>query len=58
MLTVTVNNMPKEPRKIVVARLVDGKLWYYATFDEEDRNRAERCRDEVDGLIVEVTNND
>ena len=54
MLTVKVNNMPKEPRKIVVAKLVEGKLWYYATFDEEDRNRAEKCRDEVDGLIVEV----
>lgn len=55
MLTVTVNNMPKEPRKIVVTRLVDGKLWYYATFDEEDRDRAEKCRKEFDNaLIAEV----
>lgn len=54
MLTVKIRNIPQSPRKLVVARLVDGELWYYANFDEEDRDRAERCRDEVDGLIVEV----
>jgi hypothetical protein len=54
MLTVKINNMPTKPRKLVVSRLIDGELWYYANFDEEDRDRAEKCRDEVDGLIVEV----
>jgi len=50
---VKIKNMPSNPRKYVVARVVNGELWYYATFDAEDR--AEKCRKEFDNaLIAEV----
>ncbi len=49
---IKVNNPPKKFRKYIVVRLVDSELWYYATFDEEERAR-EVAR-EVDGFIAEV----
>lgn len=58
ILKVNIKNMPTKPRKLVVARLVEGSLWYYATFDEADRDRAETCKKEIDGLIVEVMDYD
>lgn len=51
---VKINNMPKEPKKLVIARVVDGELWYYGSFDPEDTNRAKLAKDEVDGIIAEV----
>ena len=54
MLTVEIFNMPKDPRPLVVARAVDGELWYYGSFDLEEKDRAEKCRDEINGIIAEV----
>ena len=51
---VKINNMPKEPKKLVIARVVDGELWYYGSFDPEDTNRAKLAKDEVDVIIAEV----
>lgn len=58
ILSVKIKNMPAKPRKLVIARIFRGELWYYATFDEEDRDRAEACREEIDGILVEVINDD
>ena len=52
--TVKINNMPKDPKKYVVARVVDGELWYYGSFDEEDENRSKLARKEINGIIAEV----
>lgn len=51
--TVKIHNLPEHPNKLVVARVVDGELWYYGSFDSEDR--AEYSKKEVDGIIAEVT---
>ncbi len=52
---VNIKNMPSNPRKYVVARVVNGELWYYATFDAEEQDRAEKCHKEFEnGVIAEV----
>lgn len=35
MLEAKVNNMPKDPRKYVVAKVVENELWYWMSFDTE-----------------------
>ncbi len=50
-MNVTVNNMPESVKKYVVARAVDGTLWYWGTWN--DKAEAERVADEIDGLVVE-----
>ena len=50
-MTVNVMNMPESVKKYVVARAVDGTLWYWGTWN--DKAEAERVADEIDGLVVE-----
>ena len=50
---VKIKNMPDSPRKYIVARAVQGDLWYYASWDEKDK--AEQCKEEFEnGVIAEV----
>lgn len=50
MCKVNVNNMPKETEAYVVAKLVDGKLWFWGSWD--DRKMAEKVAEEFDNGIV------
>ncbi len=48
-----INNAPNKLNRFVVARVVDGELWFYGSFDIADR--AEEARNEIDGLILETS---
>lgn len=48
-----INNAPNKLDRFVVARVVDGELWFYGSFDIADR--ADKARDEIDGLILEAS---
>lgn len=50
MLKAEVNNMPKNPRKYVVAKVVENELWYWMTFD--NKFDAERSASEYAEAIV------
>lgn len=51
-MEVTVQNVTEGKSKYVVARLVEGKLWYYGRFKTE--GEAEKCAGEFDnGLVLE-----
>lgn len=54
--TVIINNMPKYAmeRNYVVARYVDGSLWFYGAWDEI--NEATRIADELGNGLVVVPN--
>lgn len=54
MLTVEIRNMPKDPDKYVVARAIDGELWYWGSWLE--KARATDAAREMDGIVAEVTN--
>lgn len=48
---VEVMNVPKNHDKYIVARLSDGELWYWGSWnDEQDANIA---AEEVDGIVFE-----
>ena len=50
IVKVEVNNMTKNPKRYIVARVVDGQLWYFSTWKiKED---AERTAMELDNAIV------
>lgn len=41
---VKINNMPSDPARYVVARLVEGVFWYYSTWktkEQADKNASE-----------------
>lgn len=42
---VVVNNVPKTVRKYIVARLTNGELWFWGSWDELDD--ANNCMDEL-----------
>ena len=46
-----VNNLPNEIDKYIVARVCDGELWFWGTFDSE--TRAKKVAKDVDGVILE-----
>lgn len=52
MIRANVNNTPKETRRHIVARAVDGALWYYASYDNEEQ--AKECAVNIDGVVLEV----
>ena len=54
MLVASVNNMPKNPRRYVVVRVVENYLWYYMTFDllEDAEKKAEETGE--DAFVLEV----
>jgi hypothetical protein len=50
-LRVTVNNLPDEPKRYVVARVIDGELWFWGSYEAE--GKANRVAKEIDGVVVE-----
>lgn len=46
-----VNNLPDEIDKYVVAKVCDGEMWFWGTYD--DKSRAEKAVRDVDGVILE-----
>lgn len=53
LFTVKIKNLPDyKLKKYIVARLVDGELWFYGTW--EDKEEADRvAREFENGLVVE-----
>ena len=49
-MKVKVNNITEGNAKFVVARLVDGELWYWGRWD--NKQEAKRVAKEIDGLVV------
>lgn len=51
---VKVNNLPPEHERYIVARLNDGELWFYGSWDNEAQ--AEKAAKEFEnGLVVEIS---
>lgn len=51
-----VNNLDVEHERFVVARLVDGELWYWGSWDDE--KAAERVAQQFDnGVVVDTEEN-
>lgn len=53
LFNIEVNNVSQTsgyPGQFVVARLVDGKLWYYGSYESEER--AEEVRREFENGII------
>jgi hypothetical protein len=48
--TVKVNNLPATYHPFIVARAVDGKLWFWASYDSEEFAHTNAV--EVDGIVV------
>lgn len=49
---IEVMNVPKDHDKYIVARLSDGELWYWGSWD--DNQLADLAAREIDGVVVEV----
>lgn len=52
MFSIEVNNVPADCEKYVVARLVNGKLWYWGSWTDE--NEAERAAERLENGTVVV----
>lgn len=50
-LKVNVNNMPTNCNKYVIARPVDGELWYFSSFD--DKEQAIKIARDLDAVVAE-----
>ena len=48
--TVKVNNLPATAKEYIVARAVDGDLWFWASYDDEELAHINAI--EVDGIVV------
>lgn len=57
MMNVKVNNVPEfaTHRKWIVARLVDGELWFYDAWAYDHAEDAHKQAEGVGGLVVENT---
>lgn len=49
-MKVKVNNVTEGEEKFVVARVSDGKLWYYGRYPEQ---RAVEVAKEIEGIVLE-----
>lgn len=47
---VKINNMPSDPARYVVARLVEGAFWYYSTW--KTKEQADKNASEFDNAFV------
>jgi len=45
-----VNNLPATHKTYVVARAVEGELWYWGSWDDEET--AHTIANEIDGIVV------
>lgn len=50
-MNVTVMNMPESVKRYVVARAVNGTLWFWGTWDS--KAEADSVANEIGGVIVE-----
>ena len=50
-MKLTVKNLPTTHKAFVVARVVDGDLWYWGSWDDEER--AHMVAIEIDGIVVD-----
>ena len=48
--TVKVNNLPTTAKPYIVARAVDGDLWYWGSWDDEEH--AHTVANEIGGIVV------
>lgn len=48
---VEVLNVPKDHDKYIVARLSDGELWYWGSWDDEKKAKITAL--EINGIVVE-----
>ena len=53
-LRAKVNNLPDEPKRYVVARLIDGEFWFWGSYEAEDR--ANRVAKDIEGVVLENAN--
>jgi hypothetical protein len=55
-LTAIVNNLPRSINKYgyIVARAVEGELWFYGAWHEAQEAEAYQQAREVDGLVLKV----
>ncbi len=51
IMSVNINNMPATARTWIVAREVDGELWYYGSWEKKEK--AQEVAWEVGGIVVE-----
>lgn len=53
-LSANVNNLPSYAAryKYVVARSVDGELWFWGAYDE--RENADEAAESIEGIVLEV----
>lgn len=55
-IEVKVNNLPEDHRPLVVAR-IDGSdlsLWYWGSWDIEDKEKAIQAASEINGVLLEM----
>lgn len=52
IVNVEINNVPRDHERYIVARLNEGELWYWGSWEEEEL--ADIAAEEVDGIVVEV----
>ena len=50
-LRAKVNNLPDEPKRYVVARVIDGGLWFWGSYEAEEM--ANRAAKEIEGVVLE-----
>lgn len=48
--TVKVNNLPTNVKPFIVARAVEGELWFWASYDDEELAHINAI--EMDGIVV------
>jgi hypothetical protein len=51
LIRASVNNLPQKVNRYVVARMVDGELWFWGSF--EDSEKANHTAREIDGVVLE-----
>ena len=51
-LRVKVNNLPDEPKRYVVARVIDCGLWFWGSYDDEDK--AKQAAKEIEGVVLDA----
>lgn len=51
MLRANVKNLPQNISRYVVARMVDGELWFWGSF--EDIEKANHTAKEIGGVVLE-----
>ncbi len=48
---VNINNVPEDTERYIVARIVEGEMWYWGSWKE--KHDAETTAKEIDGIVIE-----